>query len=180
MPMPSRCVLDIVHYPDPVLRKKGAVVREITPEVTARAQEMLETMYAVHGVGLAAPQVGWSAQLCVINPAPDDRSHEMVCVNPILAEVEGEEVADEGCLSFPDLRGNVMRFAKVTCRWYDLDGHRMEMAAEGLMARIFQHEIDHLNGRLIIDRMTPASRLSAQGRLKEFEREFRERSKSVV
>jgi len=172
--------VEILHYPHPLLRKKGAVIREITPEVAERAQEMLELMYEAKGVGLAAPQVGWSVQLCVMNPAPEDRSREMVCVNPVLAEAEGEEVADEGCLSFPEVRGNVPRFAKVTCRWYDLEGHRMETVAEGLLARMFQHEIDHLNGRLIIDRMTPASRLSVRSRLKELEQEFRAAASSAV
>lgn len=172
--------MEILHYPHPLLRKKGAVIREITPEVAERAQEMLELMYEAKGVGLAAPQVGWSVQLCVMNPAPEDRSREMVCVNPVLAEAEGEEVADEGCLSFPEVRGNVPRFAKVTCRWYDLEGHRMETVAEGLLARMFQHEIDHLNGRLIIDRMTPASRLSVRSRLKELEQEFRAAASSAV
>lgn len=156
------------------------MVREVTPDLVERAREMLETMYEARGVGLAAPQVGWSAQFCVINPTPDDRSGETVCINPVIAEADGEEVNDEGCLSLPELRGNVLRFARVTCRWYDLEGHRMETVAEGLLARIFQHEIDHLNGRLIIDRMTPASRLSAHGRLKELEREFKTRSRTPV
>ncbi len=166
--------MEILHYPNPLLRKKGAAVREITREVVERAREMLELMYAAKGVGLAAPQVGWSVQLCVMNPASaDDRSREMVCVNPVIVEAEGEVVDDEGCLSFPGVRGNVPRFAKVTCRWYDLEGRRMELASEGLLARMFQHEIDHLNGRLIIDRMTPASRLSVRSGLKELEREYR-------
>jgi peptide deformylase len=156
------------------------VIREITAEVAERAHEMLELMVEAKGVGLAAPQVGWSAQLCVINPTPEDRSREIVCVNLALAEAEGEEVSEEGCLSFPDLRGNIPRFARVTCRWYDLEGHRMEATAEGLLARIFQHELDHLNGRLIIDRMTPASRLSARGRLKELERDFKTAQHSLV
>jgi peptide deformylase len=172
--------MEILHYPHPILRKRGEVIREITPAVAERAEEMLETMYEARGVGLAAPQVGWSVQLCVMNPTPDDRSREMVCVNPVLADGEGEEVDDEGCLSFPDIRGNIPRFHKVTCRWYDLAGHRMETVAEGLLARMFQHEIDHLNGRLIIDRMTPASRLKVRGPLRELEREQQTPSRVLV
>jgi len=172
--------VEILHYPHPLLRKKGAVIREITPEVVHKAREMFDLMYEASGVGLAAPQVGWSVQLCVMNPAPEDRSREIVCVNPVIVEAEGEEVADEGCLSLPEVRGNVPRSARVTCRWYDLDGSRMETVAEGLLARMFQHEIDHLNGRLIIDRMTPASRLSVRGRLKELEREFRAAQRTLV
>jgi len=165
--------LEILSYPDPILRKKSAPIEEITREVADRAREMLETMYEARGVGLAAPQVGWSVRLCVVNPTPDDRSNEMVCVNPVIADESGEEVADEGCLSLPELHGNVKRFTRATCRWYDLEGRRHELVAEGLLARIFQHEIDHLNGRLIIHRMTPASRLSVRGRLKELERQHK-------
>lgn len=167
--------MDIVHYPDPVLRKKGAVVQEITEGAVQRAREMLEAMYQAQGVGLAAPQVGWSVQLCVINPTPDERENELICVNPVLVDPSGEEVAEEGCLSLPEVRGNITRATGVTCRFYDLEGTRHEVVAEGLLARVFQHEIDHLNGRLIIDRMTPASRLAARGRLKELERAYKAR-----
>lgn len=172
--------MEILHYPDPLLRKKGAVIREITPEVAERAREMLVLMYEAKGVGLAATQVGWSVQLCVMNPTPEARSREVVCVNPVITDSEGEEVTDEGCLSFPEIRGNISRSLKVTCRWYDLEGHRMEAVAEGLLARMFQHELDHLNGRLIIDRMTPASRLSVQTRVRELEREYRAAQRSPV
>jgi peptide deformylase len=172
--------VEILHYPDPRLRKKGAIIQEITPEVAARAGEMLELMYEAKGVGLAGPQVGWSVQLCVMNPTPEDRSREFVCVNPVITDAEGEEVTDEGCLSFPEVRGNIPRFLKIACRWYDLEGRRMERVAEGLLARMFQHELDHLNGRLIIDRMTPASRLSVRSRLRDLERESRAPARSAV
>ena len=164
--------MEIVHFPDPVLRKKGAPVTEINGEVASRAGEMLELMYGRGGVGLAAPQVGWSVLVCVINPTPDDKTNEMVLVNPVITEGEGERVCEEGCLSLPDVRGNVTRFTRVTCRWYDLEGTRHEAVFEGLLARIAQHELDHLNGRLIIDRMTPASRLTVRSGLKELEREY--------
>ncbi|MFP4056335.1 MAG: peptide deformylase [Candidatus Brocadiia bacterium] len=163
--------MKLTAYPDPVLRRRAAPIEEITDEVVERAQAMLRLMYETQGVGLAAPQVGWPVQLCVINPDPRDRSGEMVCVNPAIAEARGEVVAEEGCLSLPEVRGNVLRFATLTCRWYDLEGERHETQAEGLLARIFQHEIDHLQGRLIIDRMTPASRLTARARVRELERE---------
>jgi len=161
--------MELTHHPDPILRRKAAVVAEITPELVGRAREMLELMYECRGVGLAAPQVGWSVRLCVINPTPG-RGNEMVCINPVIAEASGEVVSEEGCLSLPEIRGHVPRFTRVTCRWYDLEGRRMETVAEDLLARIFQHEVDHLEGRLIIDRMTPASRLAVRGRLKELER----------
>ena len=172
--------MELTYHPDPVLRKKASVVEAITDEVTARVGEMFELMYERRGVGLAAPQVSWSVQLCVINPTPEDRSNEIVCVNPVIAEASGEQIAEEGCLCFPEVHGNVQRSTHVTVRYYDLEGHRMEVAADGLMARICQHEIDHLQGRLIIDRMTPASRAAVQGRLKELEREFKARRRSPV
>ncbi len=170
--------MEIVYYPDPVLRKPAAAVAQIDDDVRTRVREMFDVMYEAGGVGLAAPQVGWSVRLCVVNPRPDDRSGEMVLVNPVLAEAEGSEVAEEGCLSLPEVRGNVARWARVKVRWYSLDGERKEQEAEGLLARIFQHEIDHLEGRLIIDRMTPASRLSVRGALKELEQEFKARSRA--
>ena len=172
--------MELTYYPDPVLRRKAKPVEEITGEVVERAREMLQLMYEKRGVGLAAPQVGWSVQLCVINPTHDDRSNERVCVNPVLAETSGEEVAEEGCLCFPEVHGNIPRATTVTCRYYDLEGRRHEVVAEGLLARIFQHETDHLQGRLIIDRMTPASRSAVRPRLKELERELKERRRSPV
>ena len=171
--------VEIICYPSSILRRKASVVNKITEETVQRARQMFEVMYESRGVGLAAPQVGWSAQLCVINPSSDPRD-EMVCVNPVIVDPSGEETAEEGCLSLPDVRGNVPRSARLTCRWYDLDGQRREMAAEGLLARIFQHEIDHLHGRLIIDRMTPASRLAVRGRLRELERDYKARRRSLV
>lgn len=170
--------MEIVHYPDPTLRRRAAPVEEIGGGLRERVRGMFELMYEAGGVGLAAPQVGWSVQLCVINPTPSERSAELVCVNPLLADPEGSEVAGEGCLSLPEVRGNVGRWRRVRVRWYDLAGHRMEQVAEGLLARIFQHEIDHLEGRLIIDRMTPASRLSVRGALKDLERDYKARSRA--
>jgi len=168
--------VELVHYPDPILRRKAAPIAEITDEVLLRAREMVHLMHEAGGVGLAAPQVGWSVQLCVVNPAPEQRGKELVCINPVLVDSAGEQASEEGCLSFPDVKGNIVRAARLTCRYYDLEGERREVAADGLLARIFQHEIDHLNGRLIIDLMTPASRLAARGHLKELEREFKARS----
>ena len=172
--------MEVTYYPDPVLRAKARPIEEIDDDVVARVKEMFEIMYERRGVGLAAPQVSWSVQLCVINPTPEDRSNELVCVNPVIVDASGEEIAEEGCLCFPDMHGNVQRSTHVTVRYYDLDGRRMEVAAEDLMARIYQHEFDHLKGRLIIDRMTPASRAAVQGRLKELEREFKARRRTMA
>lgn len=172
--------MELTYYPDPLLRRKAKPVEEVSDAVVARVREMFELMYERRGVGLAAPQVSWSVQLCVINPSPDDPSNERVCINPVLSGLEGEEVAEEGCLCFPEVHGNLPRATRLTARFYDLAGHRHEVVAEGLMARIFQHEVDHLEGRLIIDRMTPASRSAVQGRLRELEREFKTRKRATV
>lgn len=172
--------MEVTSYPDPVLRQKAKPVEEISDAVVERVREMFEVMYDKRGVGLAAPQVSWSVQLCVINPTPEDRSNERVCVNPVLSGLEGEEVGEEGCLCLPEVRGNLPRATRLTARYYDLSGHRHEVVAEGLLARIFQHEVDHLAGRLIIDRMTPASRSAVQGRLRELERAFKARQRASV
>ena len=173
--------MELTFYPDPVLRQKAKPVEEINDEVVERVGEMLEIMHGRRGVGLAAPQVSWSVQLCVINPPPhEDRSDERVCINPVLVDLSGEEVAEEGCLCLPDVHGNLSRATKLTCRYYDLEGERHEVVAEGMLARIFQHEFDHMHGRLIIDRMTPASRATVQGRLRELEREYKARGRAAV
>ncbi|NQT86593.1 peptide deformylase [bacterium] len=167
--------MDLTTYPNPTLRKKSEPVVEITDEVIERVKGMFATMYETNGVGLAAPQVGWNVRLCVINPTPDDPSNEFVCVNPVITEMGGDLVAEEGCLSLPDVHGNVRRHENVTCKYYDLDGNLHEVQATGLLSRIFQHELDHLDGRMIIDRMTPASRLGVKGQLKDLEREYKTR-----
>jgi len=165
--------VDLTTYPTPSLRKKCEPITEITDEVVQRVEAMYAKMYEANGVGLAAPQVGWNVRLCVINPTPDEAANQFVCVNPVITEMGGEATAEEGCLSLPDVHGNVPRYNKVTCKFYDLEGNLHEVQAEGLLARIFQHEIDHLDGRMIIDRMTPASRLSVKSQLKSLEREYK-------
>ena len=172
--------MELTYYPDPILRQKAKPVEEIDDEVMARVREMFDLMYEKRGVGLAAPQVSWSVRLCVINPTPDQRANETVCINPVLTALSGEEVAEEGCLCFPEVHGNIPRATRLTARYYDLEGRRHEVAAEALLARIFQHEVDHLDGRLIIDRMTPASRATVAGRLRELEREFKAQRRATV
>ena len=172
--------MELTHYPDPNLRLKAKPVEEIGDEVVARVREMLDLMYEKRGVGLAAPQVSWSVRLCVINPTPGERANEMVCINPVLTALGGEEVAEEGCLCFPEVHGNIPRATRLTARYYDLEGRRHEVVAEALLARIFQHEVDHLEGRLIIDRMTPASRAAVAARLRELEHEFKAQRRATV
>ena len=165
----------VVCYPDPVLRKKARPVAEIDDEVRRRAEGMTATMYAAAGIGLAAPQVGWGVRIVVLNATgePDD---EGVFVNPCIVRSEGEVAEEEGCLSLPGLQAKVVRSAFVEVRAYGLDGEEASIEADGLAARAWQHEIDHLDGVLIIDRMGPAARLFHRRLLKELEAEYEQRA----
>lgn len=164
--------LKIIHYPDPRLRKKAAPITAFTPEVTAdlaqTAAKMIELMHADKGVGLAAPQVGLSISLFVMNPTgqPED---QRIYLNPTLTNGDGAELDEEGCLSLPGIRTNVDRFLKMTITAQDLTGQPFSESAEGFVARIWQHEVDHLNGTLILDRMGPGTKLMFRKKIKELE-----------
>lgn len=149
----------ILHYPDPVLKKISAPVASIDDELRTLAQDMAETMYDAPGVGLAAPQVGVSRRLIVIDCAPQDAPPDLiVAVNPEIIAREGEVCEEEGCLSVPEYSARIPRSAKVTARYLDLDGNTLVREAEGLLAVAFQHEIDHLDGILFVDRLSPLKR----------------------
>jgi peptide deformylase len=161
--------LRIVNYPDPVLRAKAAPVDPADPEVRAVAVRMIELMHEADGVGLAGPQVGLPWRLFVTN-ARDADPEDRVYLNPRLtlgrSELEAEE---EGCLSLPGITVGVRRPVEASIEAVDLDGRPVTRSAEGMLARIWQHENDHLDGVLIIDRMTPMDRLSTRKALKELE-----------
>jgi peptide deformylase len=146
---------EIVKYPDPVLAKKGAPVTIFDDKLKTLVEEMFESMYAAQGIGLAAPQIGLSQRLTVIDTSfkknPEDR---IVLVNPQIIEREGEQYEEEGCLSLPDIRDKVKRAAKVKVRAQNTDGEWFEIEGEELLSRAFQHEIDHLDGVLFIDRLS--------------------------
>ena len=179
--------LEIVKYGNPVLRQKGKAVDEITDEVRTLAGEMIETMRAANGVGLAAQQVGFPLQLTVLEvEETDDRPSTMtmdgqpvdlaawmplILLNPVLEL--GAEKADgsEGCLSFPEITADIARALWVKAKGRLLDGRDIEFEATGLLARALQHETDHLNGILFIDRMKSATRTVLAGRLKRLQRE---------
>lgn len=174
--------LAIVHYPDPSLRRVAQPLPEVTPEVRDVAARMIDLMHAADGIGLAAPQVGLPWRLFVADiPSDDDRSPgsdpptatdgPVVYINPVLsAPGPGIEPAEEGCLSLPDIRGEVFRPPAITITALDVDGRRFTHAAGGLLARCWQHEMDHLDGVLIIDRMSQSSRLKVRARVRELER----------
>lgn len=135
-------------------------------------------MYEAKGIGLAANQVGWMERV-LVKDETGERTGERVFINPVILHQEGETLEEEGCLSLPGVFGKVMRSEKVVVAAYTLKGERLEIKVEGLSARVWQHEIDHLNGTLIIDKMTPASRLANSKRIKELEQAFREETSRV-
>ena len=146
-------VLPIITLPDPLLRKPSAPIARIDADVRKLAADMLETMYAAPGVGLAAVQVGVPRRLIVLDTAKDEEPPQpLVLINPEIVTL-GTELRqhEEGCLSIPDVRIDIERPGALTVRYLDLDGKAQELAATGLLATAIQHEIDHLNGKLIID-----------------------------
>ena len=145
--------LPIITLPDPLLRKASAPVERVDDELRRLADDMLETMYAAPGVGLAAVQVGRPIRMLVLDTAKDEAPPQpMVLVNPEIVTLGGELVPhEEGCLSIPDVRIDIERPGALVVRYVDRDGALREMPAEGLLATVIQHEVDHLNGRLIID-----------------------------
>lgn len=147
--------MEIVTYPEEVLRRKAEPIDEINGEVRDLADKMTEVMFKAEGVGLAAPQVGVGKRLIVVNL--EDDFH--ILVNPELVEQSDEkETSEEGCLSVPGPEAPVSRSKRVVVRGTDLDGNEVRLAREGLGAKVFQHEIDHINGKLFIDHLSDAER----------------------
>jgi peptide deformylase len=168
--------MKIVRYPHPALRHRNRPLTAIDKTVRLQAGKMLELMYEARGLGLAAPQVALPYQMTVINVAGDAKVKEAehVLINPVVVEKKGGLVeGEEGCLSFPDLYQKVRRFKNVVVQAYGLDGKPYELPAVDLESRLLQHEIDHLQGVLFIDKMGAIAKLASRGRLKEFEREYR-------
>ena len=163
-------LLKIVKYGDPVLRKKAEPVTEITDDIVQLAEDMLETMYAAPGVGLAGPQVGVSLQICVIDIVPEGKREPIVLINPKVLGGQDKIELEEGCLSFPKIYEKVKRWNKVRVEYVDLKGNLKEVEAEGFLAKAFQHEIDHLNGKVFIDYLPDWKR-------KLVEKEIRRRKK---
>jgi peptide deformylase len=153
-------VLDILTYPDPVLRQPTKPVTVIDNEIKKIIADMADTMYDAPGVGLAAIQAGIDKSIIVFDPEADDVKREFqVLINPEIISAEGEMTSEnEGCLSVPDFRANVKRFLKVTATGLDRSGSPVSIDADGLLAVILQHEIDHLKGILFIDRISALKR----------------------
>ena len=165
--------LEIIKLPDPVLRKVSAPIERIDEEVRKLADDMLETMYAAPGVGLAAVQVGVPRRLFVLDTAKDEEPDSpLVLINPEIVSLGAEmRVHEEGCLSIPDVRVEIERPSLVTVRFLDREGVAQELTAEGLLATAIQHEIDHLNGKLIIDFLSRLKRDIIVRRFKKLAKE---------
>lgn len=146
--------LEICTYPHPVLSQTAQTVEEITPELVQLARDMADCMYTNDGVGLAAPQVGESIRMIVVDvTGPEKRENLITLINPTIMECEGEVESEEGCLSLPLFRGMIDRSERVTVHGLDLDGNEITIDAEGLLAICLQHEIDHLEGTLLLNRV---------------------------
>jgi peptide deformylase len=163
--------LRLVRYPDPILALPSRKVEQFTPELRELAEGMFRIMYAARGVGLAGPQAGVSLRIFVTNPNGEPGEGERVYVNPEIMDSSGQEVGEEGCLSLPGITCKLKRATCIVLRAQDLDGRIFEETGEGLLARIFQHESDHLDGILIANKMSVVARLANRNRLKELEEE---------
>lgn len=153
-------LLDIRVLGDPILREETKPVAAVTDELRALVDAMFETMHAAQGIGLAAPQVGRSERVAVV----EVEGRRFVLVNPEVVDTEGKAKGEEGCLSIPEVYGDVERPARCRVRATNLAGEPYEVEADGLLARCFQHEIDHLNGKLFIDYLSVLKRRSAMSK----------------
>src|ERR1700751_5282364 len=152
-------IYPIVKYGDPVLEKHAVPVKALEEELQKLVEEMFESMYAAHGVGLAAPQIGISKRLAVIDTSfKEDPDAKLVLANPEILHTEGRHTQNEGCLSIPEFRENVTRPRKVTVRAQDVKGNFFEKTGEELLARAFLHETDHLNGKLYMSHLSALKR----------------------
>jgi peptide deformylase len=171
--------LKLVEYPHPALRTKCRPVATIDKDVQLAAGQMLELMYKYEGLGLAAPQVALDYQMLVINFAgePEEKDKEVVAINPVVVETKGAVKDREGCLSFPGLYQDIRRAKTVTVQFYTLAGEAKQMTCSDLPARIWQHEIDHVNGILYIDKMGPIARMGSKKALEDFIADFEAKKK---
>jgi len=175
LPTDDRKFMEILPYPHPALRFKSHPVREINAALRQTVREMFELMYAAQGIGLASNQVGIPQRFFILNLSADpaEQDEELVFINPELVKRKGTTEGEEGCLSFPGLYGPVRRSETVVIEAFDLEGQPFEMALDELAARAVQHETDHLDGVLFIDRMTDVARRTVAAVVADFEAQFR-------
>ena len=158
-------VLKVRKYGDSVLRRKAAEITEVTPELRKTIADMVDTMYDEAGIGLAAPQVGVSLRLMVVGH--DERREPRTLINPVIVNRGGEVAAEEGCLSIPGVFAQITRAEWVDVEAKDVDGQPVKIHGRGLLARVLQHEIDHLDGVLFIDHLDPVTRDRIKRRIKK-------------
>ena len=165
--------MEIIHYPHPTLRYQSKTICRVDRELKAIVREMFELMYDTRGIGLAANQVDLPLQLFVVNASGEPgNGEELVFINPVIDQPKGSEVSEEGCLSIPGVHADVNRPAQIHISAYDLEGNEIDMVADGLLARVIQHEYDHLQGVLFIDRISESAQKQIAGELDAFELEF--------
>jgi peptide deformylase len=180
-------IRSIVQYGDPILRAKGKQIEKIDDHIRELAANMIETMHAANGIGLAAQQVGEALQLTVLDVSQiEDRpstlrvngkdvdptaSMPLVLINPEIELGSETEIGTEGCLSFPEITGQIERAESTMARAQNLEGDKIEIVSSGLLARAIQHEVDHLNGILFIDRMNSAAKAALSSRLKRLQKQ---------
>jgi len=164
-------IVRVITYPDPFLRRSASDVEEVDNNIRQAVEKMLVTMYTNKGVGLAAPQVGLGRRIVVVN-ASGEKADEKILINPTIVERRGAMEGEEGCLSFPGVAGVVRRSAHIVILAYDIEGKEIELPATDFASRVLQHEIDHLEGMLFVDRMTPESRVLAREALKALEESY--------
>lgn len=163
----TMAIRKIIYLPDPCLRKVAKPVETFDDELHVLIDDMFETMYDARGVGLAAPQIGLSMRLSVIDVI-GDKKQQYVLINPEIVSSSGEKKFDEGCLSVPGTYDSVVRAEKVTVKALDRNGKPYEINADGLLAECLQHEIDHLNGKLYVDLLSPLKRALARKKMDKY------------
>ena len=168
--------MKLTCYPDPVLRLRSVAIEDFTPVVARRVKAMFKIMEEEGGIGLAAPQAGWSARVFVTRiPQGQVEGVRRVYVNPVILDAFGSEASEEGCLSFPEITGRIERHTEAFIRAQDLQGNVFEERGTGLAVRCWEHEIDHLDGILFTSRMTAGDLLQAKQALRELEEELQAR-----
>jgi len=171
MRLPDLDNLRIVHYPDPVLKKVCAPVEAFGPDLKALADKMLAIMHEAEGAGLSAPQVGIPIRVFVCNPT-GEMSDDLICVNPRLIELTGAEEKEEGCLSIPGVSVTMRRATHAVMEALDTDGKPFQKTGQDLEARIWQHEANHLDGRLITDNMATTDEIANRRAVRQLEAEY--------
>ena len=171
--------IKIINFPHPILRYEAKPIRRVDANLKAVADRMLELMYEFRGVGLAATQVGLPMRMFVMNATgKQGEGTELVFINPVISRPRSNEEAEEGCLSLPNVHGNVVRAKTIRFNAFDISGKEIDEDVSGFEARIIQHETDHLNGVLFIDRMKEGAIAEIEGELDTLNTEFRSRQRN--